>query len=265
MSNPRSLAQEIFRYPLTWVAGAVIGLFEWGFLTWFQPGWLVALGVALVGVASGLGWVGLLTKSSAFRARLLQRAVDSARRRITEVDTERLRGELDDVGSEQGVAQLQMLTQKRDALIQVLRHRLSAGELTFTRYMGAAEQVYLSTLDNLHDVAVTMTSIKGMDRDYIDQRLATMDVPASTQTRTGSAHKERDTLEQRRALLDSQLERVAALFAQNEAAMTGLDNTAAALAQTRMASGEAAMSADQAMLALEDLASRTARFAVGDS
>ena len=76
-----------------------------------------------------------------------------------------------------------------------------------------------------------------------------------------NAHeRERATLQDRRELYDRQTERVAALFAENETAMTSLTKTAAALAEAKIGGGQADLTVDQAMNELEALAARAKHY-----
>lgn len=246
--------RSLLTYPLTWVAIAtVIGL-EWAFWQWFEPG-LVA-GALTAAMAAGLLalWAGLLVRSEAFAAHAF-RVPDDVRQQQTE-KLAQLEADLAKVDSKQGLDQLRILGQKIVSLTEVLERRMNAGELTFGRYLRTAEQVYYSTLDNLHEVAVTLTSVEGIDRGYIESRLAELHEHGPSEAPPGTV----ENLEQRRALLEQQLAKVSQLLAQNETAMTVLDNTTAVLADTRMGRGHASMDAEAAMAALEELARRTGEY-----
>ena len=172
---------------------------------------------------------------------------------------ENLEDDLDRFGSTQGVEQLQMLGKKMDNLTEVLKRRFKASELTYGRYLGTAEQVYLSAVDNLRDVAVALMSVSTIEPRKIDKRLNELEEiaePSDEQAREIAA------LQQRRLLLDQQLSRVENLVAQNESAMTALDNTATALANVKTEEGSASMDAEAAMGELSILAKRAGKYAV---
>jgi len=84
---------------------------------------------------------------------------------------EELADDLEKLGAPQGAQQMQKLAPLLDNLRAVLNRRLSAGELTYGRYLGAAEQVANSVVDNLRDVDVTLRSIRSIDADAIGERL----------------------------------------------------------------------------------------------
>jgi hypothetical protein len=138
----------------------------------------------------------------------------------------------------------------------VLNRRLDAGELTYARYLTTAQQVYLSALDNLHEIAISLRSISTIDRDYIEARLAELHSQSSD-----SAQSERASIEGRLELLTSQEEKVARLLAQNESGMTAMDRTATALADAPI--GRTPEDAEAAMAALEELAQRAMKYATG--
>ncbi len=242
-------------HPATWVVGAAAGSLEWGFLTWFQPPWPMTLASLALTLALLVLWPALLVRSRSFALRYygLPEAAGAL------AGLPELESELRRLDSTQGVSQLQLLGQKRDNFITVLGRRMDAGELTFARYLDTAEQVYGAAIDNLHEVAVTLASLSSIDREYIDTR-----VRALRSARAGPAElraRELETLRQRRSLHEQQLVKVAELFAQNEAAMTALDNTAAALVRARTRRGHATLDAEAAMAELEELASRAGRYA----
>jgi hypothetical protein len=82
-----------------------------------------------------------------------------------------LADDLEKLGAPQGAQQMQKLAPLLDNLRAVLNRRLSAGELTYGRYLGAAEQVANSVVDNLRDVDVTLRSIRSIDANAIGERL----------------------------------------------------------------------------------------------
>ncbi len=168
-----------------------------------------------------------------------------------------LEADLSELQYPQGIEQLRMLRQKLDNLTEVLKRRLNAGELTFGRYLLAAQQVYLSAVDNIHDVAVVLRSVSTIDQAHIDDRLSEL---RKLTEPTEEQIKEVASLEQRNSLLDQQMTKVADLMSQNESAMTVLDKTAAAFAETKTGTGRAALEIEEAVKALETLAKRAHKY-----
>lgn len=171
---------------------------------------------------------------------------------------EDLRADLAKVEAHQGIAQLDLLDQKLAGLIEVLKRRLNAGELTQFRYLDAAEQVYLSAIDNLHEIYIALTSVGTIDREHIEKRLRELRALGS---QAASAITQIDALSQSRTMLEQQTARVETLFAQNEQAMTTLDHAATALADARINKGQASVDIDSALSELERLARRAGSYA----
>jgi hypothetical protein len=167
-----------------------------------------------------------------------------------------LQRELEALDDERPIHQLRAMRDKRNNLVDVLNRRLDAGELTYARYLTTAQQVYLSALDNLHEIAISLRSISTIDRPYIETRLADLHSRSSD-----SAQSERASIEGRLELLTSQEDKVARLLAQNESGMTAMDRTATALADAPI--GRTPEDAEAAMEALEELAQRAMKYVTG--
>lgn len=247
--------QAMMSYPATWAVVTIVVAAVVAILVLLEPpGLMIAilLGLAAVSLA---GWPLALTMTGTLNR--LQFSLPQ----ITAVDEDemaKLVDELKELEDPRPTRQLKSLTQKRDNLADVLGRRLDAGEVTYARYLTTAQQVYESTLDNLHEVAVAQRSISAIDSEYIDARLAEITAKGSA---AEADESERQSLEGRQALRDSQQTKVAALLAENEAAMTLLDRTATSLANAPI--GRTPEDAKAAMAALEELADRASRYATG--
>ncbi len=254
--RPSHLMRIIFSYPPTWLAVAIIGALEWAIFDWFRPPFLIAAVMLGIGFALLLMWPVLLVKSKSFGELYFRVSTEVTKEDLQEL--ERLAADLETLGSAQGVEQLRKLREQLDDLTTVLKHRLNAGELTYGRYLTTAEHVYLSAVDNLRDVVVAMRSVSAIEPEYIDQRLREL-----RKIRDPSDEQEREvaSVEQRGALRDQQMRKAGDLLAQNELAMTGLVNTAAALADTKTGKDRALIDAQAAMAELEMLAKRAGKYA----
>ena len=245
----KSLA-AMLRFPLSWVAILVVVAVEILFFRWFQPSSEAAIGFLVLGAVMLALWPMLLARSPAYLHRLYltpSRAMEmAAKRRLS------LEADLREANCEQGIEQLRTLGEKLEAFTRVLERRLSQGEVTYGRYLSTARQLYLASLDNLDEIVVSLASVSAVDRKSIDDRLEEMTGQDSSEAYLRS----RSTLEDRRELHDRQTQRVAALFAENEAAMTSLTRTAAALAEAKLGGREADLTVNEAMSELETLAAR---------
>ena len=164
--------------------------------------------------------------------------------------------ELEALGSKQGLQQASQLQKKFDNLVDVLKRRLSVNETTYRRYAGMAEQVYLSSLDNLNEASICLRSVSAIDSEELQKRMTELQECESEKER-----HELETLTQRLSLLEEQNSRAASLLAQNETAMTLLDKTAGILADTKTEKGQASVDAETAMMELERIAKQTNKYA----
>lgn len=239
-------------HPQSWLAGLLVVLLTGSFFLWFQPG--PAMGAAMLALAGALllAWPLILV----LHRQPADRKADAL------PDLTQLKADLEELGFARGLDQLALLEEKMDNLTAVLNRRLNAGELTFGRYLQGAREVHLSALDNLHDAAINLRSVSTIRESNIRERLAEL---GNGKILTREQRGERETLEQRKALLDRQMTKVDDLLAKNESALTVIDNTAAALAETRTSRGHGSTDADTAMRELEALAARAAKYAHGGS
>lgn len=248
---------EGLKSPWSIAASAVVVLLEMLYFGAFPFSLPFAAAAMLLGVISLALWARWMAHSAAF-ARLrydLTREAHEARAPMLA----QLNSDLRQLGSAQGVAQLDQLQRKFDSMISVLARRLDAGELTYSRYLGTAEQVYLSAIDNLHDVAISLRSVSTIERDKLDDRLS--DLRGAAAQPGPSSQREIDTLEQRRSLLAQQTNKVSNLLVQNETALTALDHASTALADARIGKGNASVELEHALQDLDQLARRADRYA----
>jgi predicted nucleotidyltransferase len=104
--------------------------------------------------------------------------------------------------------------------------KLAIDELTFQRYSGAAENAYLSVLDNLKDVVAVLRSLDSIDVDGVQARLQQLETSSDTR-----ATEEKSALEERLALLRSQTERAQLRLSKNEVVMTKMEQISARAAE----------------------------------
>ena len=248
--------QVLLTSPVTWAAVVTIGALEWGVFAWFRPSLLPGAIAIVLGGLLLAAWPILFVRSDGFVRKLY--ALPASTTQELSLKLEALRADLAKVGCDQGLGQVDRLGEKFNTLCEILDRRMDAGELTYGRYRETGYQVYLSAIDNLNEVAIALTSVSSVDRDYIDNRLKEI----VTSGGSGAVReREIETLEQRRSTHEDQLEKVANSLGKNETIMTALVNTATALADAKTTRGHAAMDADTALAALEELASRAGKYA----
>lgn len=171
-----------------------------------------------------------------------------------------VRREFTEIGFEPGLKQIEALQDKYQAFEALLRRKLDPGEMTFTRYLGMTEQVFLAGLDNLGRVSDTLRGLSAIDRSTVTQRLQHLHddgIDSAAQDREIAA------LTERLGLLERQQERVSHWLAENETAMTQIDHAMAAIADLDSNRGHAAMDIESAMQELKRLADRVPAYGMG--
>jgi hypothetical protein len=256
MAQGNGAIRTTFTHYLSWVALAVVAGLETGFFYWFRPS-LIMAGAALgLGVLCLLLWIPIFVRSSAFSASIYKWIEAQEAAQLAKLET--LAADFDELAFDKGRAQLRLLRDKLESLTQVLKRRLDSGEMTYGRYLGMAQEVYGAALDNLHEVAVALRSISTIDPGYLRKRLGELE---RERQRSNDHERELRALRDRGTLLEDTNKRVAQLMAQNESALTVIDQTSAALAATRTEQGHATLDAETAMAELEQLAGRAGKYA----
>lgn len=154
---------------------------------------------------------------------------------------------------EQARQQYLFIKEKYDKFRIMLDQKLKHGELTYARFLGAAEQVYLGGLDTLRQIVVLLQSVSTIDADYIARRLEELE---QLKTPDSADEREYTTLKERRALLEQQLKQVNSLLTDNEESITTMSQTIATVAQMRTGGDLASMDLETAMENLQELAKR---------
>jgi hypothetical protein len=161
-----------------------------------------------------------------------------------------------DLRFEPGIAQIDRLREKYEAYAELLRRKLDPNEMTFSRYLGMGEQVFLGGLDNLarisdalrgsssNDDVEIRTRIRDLQRDGIESRAQDQEIAA---------------LRARLELMEKQREKIFGWLAENESAMTAMDRVMAEVAEMNTV-GSATMKMEHAMQELETLAKRAQNY-----
>ena len=230
----RAVLSNTLQHPLTLyplVAGVLgmAGTFVLGFPFSVLVGSLSAVGG---GVMSWI--VNFFFRGDVFARRYIegcQEAVALQRRKLLDTMHEELAQCQSIPGAEefskQGMEQLAQIQTRLATLQEILADKLDRGELIYSRYLGVAEQVYLSVLDNLKDLITVLKSTSTIDMDYISHRLSELN---TLENPTDADREEVETLTRRKGLRDQQLQRGNVLLTRNEEAMTHLDDATASVA-----------------------------------
>ena len=162
--------------------------------------------------------------------------------------------ELEALDCSQGHDQVSQFEAKFQNLVDVLKRILSEGELTFGRYLGAAETVYKSGIENLDQIVTILTSIREIDRDELESKIRRLNRVSEKTEADGRLFK---TFQERASLYDNAKSEVENLLVSNEEALTTLDKTAGAVGMIKKNNGGCDL--DDAMADLLSLIGRINR------
>lgn len=213
--------------------------------------WMLGFGVAGL-IASTSSWgVNFGLRRDEFARRYVQRMtreIEADRQaRLTSIEQA-----LKEMNTTEGKSQFRRLREKFTTFRDMLNKKFDPTELVHARYLGMGEQVYLAVLDNLNTVVNLLRNLAAIDRSFIDDRLVEL-----SKQQDNVSSREREALEQRRALYEQQHTKVRELLSTNETAMTRLDHTLAAIADMRSDDSHASMDLESAMNELTRIALRT--------
>jgi hypothetical protein len=161
--------------------------------------------------------------------------------------------------SMQAVKQFEKIQSKFNSFKKLLSEKYNAKELTYARYLGTAEQLYLSTLDNLTDIMNTLESVSSIDINYLEDRFRLLENLKNPQD---ADIREVDTLKKRKMLRLNQLEKINELLTLNEEAMTQIDLSMATISVTKTKIGRASMDMETAREELQELIRRTKKYSL---
>lgn len=215
---------------------------------------LPLLGVCAAGLAIGSGgWLINYTARNEYFANEYVKHLHETMRVYRDNTFQNLENDLREVQYKKGIQQFRRLREKFDAFESMLNKKLNPAELTYSRYLGIAEQVYLSAIDNLHRIASSLKGVQSIDDHYLIQRIKQLD---AVRNRDANQEKELASLLKRKELKSTQLDKIDTYYAQNEEAMTQIDITLAAIADIQTIEGHASMDIESAMSELQELARR---------
>ena len=217
---------EVIQHPLTlWppaisiVAGVGLGMFGVVAL----PG---MVGIAALGLAAGsTHWAlrylgGKEAYMQKHYAELHQEFEVMKERKLATLATD-----LKKLGCKQGQLQVSQFEDKFQNLVAVFQRVLSEGELTYDRFVGTAEQVYRSGLDNLDRVVTLLLNVDDIDREEIRNRITALTKKAK---RTGADETNLRALNDQATVFDDTQQEVEELLARNEEALATMDKAGAA-------------------------------------
>ena len=206
-------------------------------LTLWPPalGTATAVGLTLFGIASApfsaavaVGGIGIGAANWAYRffgkrdayMQAHYAELHEAFERLKKEKSAELAADLKKLGCKQGQIQVTQFEDKFQNLLAVFRRVLSENELTFSRVMGTAEQVYRSGLENLERVVTLLLNTKDMDRQDITDRVAVLEAKSK---RSHADEINLKALHDQALVFDQTVEEVDELLAGNEEALATMD------------------------------------------
>jgi hypothetical protein len=171
----------------------------------------------------------------------------------------RLQANLDALDFAVGTAQLEQLQRKFEAFGALLGRKLDPQELTYGRYLAMTEQVFLAGIDNLNRVVDTLQALSTIDVAKLQARIHQLE---TDEVESRGQDLEIKTLRERLVFQDGQRAKIDQWLADNEAAMSQMDQVMAAIADMETSSGQASMPMEAAMQELKALADRASLYSV---
>lgn len=212
-----------------------------------------AIGAAALGggVAAAAWLVNFVFRREVFSARYLAAAHEALVKRRQQVLAD-LESELKNLGAREAARQLQRFHEKIGAFEDILGQKFRREELTYGRFLGIAEQVYLAGVDNLQAIVLALKGAAAIDATYINKRIDHLVAdPATSPTEENELAGLRRQLD----LLRTHREKVDTHLAMNETALAQLDASIAALTEIRTG-GSAKVDMETAMAELARVAAQ---------
>lgn len=219
---------------------------------------LLSVALGALGLAAGMGAWRLRARRHAEQAptheaeakgdlKALKRALKRCRH-LDNVDTRMADTALEQF--EQGADRFKLLQARLEA-------KFERGELTYSRYMSAAELVHQAILDNLREVEAMMHHLESINAPYARAELkkrATGVQPADLSTT--------DSLSERLGLAEQTESKIRAFLAYNERALTELDRVTAAVLAIKTSKGSQNVDLEAAIEELRELAARAKKYSL---
>ncbi|MBF0431625.1 MAG: hypothetical protein HQK83_10120 [Fibrobacteria bacterium] len=208
------------QYP---IAGSVASLFGALILADLAPAFLALSGIGFLG---GCAFWSLkrFVKADSFEIEY----VEKMQREIEKETEERRRHlaeELAEHNCEKGQVQLSQFQKEYESLVQLLQAKFNETEITYKRYHGIIQEVYLSGIDNLRKVAAALMSISEIDDEELQKRIEELE-PRDTEL----AREEIKSLKERLGIREKQLAKAEKRMLENENALTQLNGIASNIA-----------------------------------
>lgn len=175
----------------------------------------------------------------------MQKYYDTLHERFEVLKSRQVRmlvNKLSELGCPEGSEQVGKFDEKIEILREILGKVLSTGELTYSRFMGTAETVFNTGIQNLGRVVNLLTSIRDIDREDLENKIKKIQKKGSL---TKSDQTLLDAYQKRVSEYNSVMTEVSQLLAENEQAITAICEASTAAA--RIGDREAKMTPEEKM------------------
>jgi len=244
-----SMGHWTFRYAWPLLIGSSV----FGVLFGFSYNLFLAL-IGITGFASINFVMNQYINADKFKKKYIDELLLLQERR-TRLKLQNLKNELEKNGLSDGANQLGQFTNKYRTLVEILESKFEKTQLTFSRYQGIASEVYLSGIDNLKDMLLAQKTMNSIDLNYVSDRLSKIE---NKDTNNKAVEKEKDALLRSQYSYKLQEEKINKLMAENESALTQIDETTIAISEiTKSANREAQADMENSMKLLSEMAERS--------
>ena len=252
----KAVSGRILQHPVSVYAVlfGVLGLFFWVIDLLSGMFLFVSIGIMAIALVS---YVFNYFRRDSIQMRYVAYLNTQMQRRKEQV-VARLQQKLQKFGSEddlslystQAEEQYRKVKEKFETFIEILQNKLDPTELTFQRFLGTAEQLYLAVLDNLENVVLTLEGMHTTKLEYIDRRLKHLHGLNNPEQ---ADLKEIETLNRRKESWESRRGKVNELLTRNEEAMTEIDLAMAGVTEADTKAGRASVDMEYAREDLDRL------------
>lgn len=161
--------------------------------------------------------------------------------------------------AEKALAQFDQNEDRIRKFREVLRAKFEPTELTFGRYLSAAEQLYAAIAENLQDVAVMLANLDSLSVREARKELGILERFA---TLSDDERRTMEGLRDRLAIAERTEAEIRSRLAYNEAALTELDRVNLALSSIKTSKSASNIDLEATMDELRELAERAKKYSL---
>lgn len=167
----------------------------------------------------------------------------------------RVKENLQKLGMEQGASQFNEFLKTFNSLVDVLNGKFKPTELTYTKYYIISQQVLEAGMNNLLSITNKKITLNAIDSVQLKRR-----INGFAKSTDPLDIEERNTLQERLDLYNSESQKIERLLVENEKAITQMTITAKAISEVDTVDLEGKRKMDEAMLELRDAVQRLADY-----